>query len=105
MRTQTPSSTVRCPCTLFGPAARLAEYTTPIREGIADGSAKLPKDLPQRFFEVFVDFDVLVVAEEAMGEVGELGDVGVLRVVFPAWREGEVGRVLLGGGGFSRGGG
>ena len=37
---------------------------------------------------------MLVVPEQAVGEVGELSHVGELRVVFPAGGEGEVGGVL-----------
>ena len=80
----------------------MAEDAAAVGEGVADRGAELPEDLAEGFFELFVDFDVLVVAEEAVGEVGELGHVGELRVVFPAGREGEVGAVLGWGGRFGR---
>ena len=83
----------------------MAEDAGAVGEGVADGGAELPEDLAEGFFEVFVDFDVLVVAEEAVGQFGELGDVVVGVGVFPAGGEGEVGAVLGRGGRFGGGGG
>ena len=89
--------------TRLGGAAALAEDTRTVGEGVADGRSELPEDLAQVFFEVLVDADVLVVAEEAVRELGELRDVGVGAAVFPARREGEVDFVVGGCGGFGGG--
>jgi hypothetical protein len=64
----------------------------------------LPEDLAEGLFEVFIYLYVLVVAEEAVGQLGELGDVVVGVGIFPASREGEVGAVFGWGGGLGGGG-
>ena len=70
----------------------MPENSTAISESVADRCFELPEDLAEGFFEVFVDADVLVVAEAAVGELGEGFDVVVVGVVFPAG--GEVGVVF-----------
>ena len=74
MRTQAPA---RYTGARFSSASLLPEHPAPVRESISDRGSESPEDLAERFFEVFVDFDVLIVAEEAVREVGEVGDVGV----------------------------
>lgn len=51
---------------------RLGEYAGTVCEGIADRCSELPGDLPQSFFELSIDDDVLVDAEVAVGELGKV---------------------------------
>jgi hypothetical protein len=85
------------PCTRFRSTTTLTEDTGTVGEGVADGGPELPEDLAQVFFEIFVDADVLVVAEEAVGQLGELRYVSVGAAVFPPRGEGEVYLVIWGG--------
>src|SRR5277367_6970455 len=62
--------------------ALLPKDATPVSKGVPDGRPKLPENLSKGFLEVFVDFDVQVVAEEAVGHLREGRDVGI-RVIFP----------------------
>lgn len=78
----------------LGGGFRLAEYPAAVGKGVADWGAELPQDLAQGLLEVLVDADVLVVAEEAVGELREGGDV-VVRLILPPGREGEAGGSIL----------
>jgi len=79
---------------LGGGGFRLAEYPAAVGKGVADWGAELPQDLAQGLLEVLVDADVLVVAEEAVGELREGSDV-VVRLILPPGREGEAGGSIL----------
>ncbi len=55
--------------TCFTASARLPKYTGTISKSIPYRRTKLPKNLPQTLFKIFIDLDVLVVSKVAVREV------------------------------------
>lgn len=54
--------------------AHLREDTRSVGEGIANWSAELPKNLTEGFFELLIDYHVLVDAKVLGRELVEAGD-------------------------------
>lgn len=66
-------------------AALLPEDSAAVCECVPDRRPELPKDLPQRLLEVFIDLNVLVVPEEAVRQLREVGDFEI-GIILPSWR-------------------
>lgn len=62
---------------------RLRKDAGSIGKGISNGRSELPQDLPQGFFEVFVDLDVLIGAKQSMRKFRKVRNVEV-GIILPA---------------------